>query len=528
MSHSFSLKKKIFLGFLVICIGLAIVAITSYSGLQKVVDTYHQLAVISVPKLGHISGMRARGRQIHAESIKLALYYDRPDETKKTLESLHKALKRYQEITDEYASMSLTNYEKELFDSVSSKFSPVKDSAEKVLILQASQGSEQINLMKEKLIPFEDHVRDHQSSLLALDDYLVEQGEKWSKESQDINKKMRIILIAVAFVTLSLALIIAFYLSNSITAVLNSVANQLKASAEKVSSNSQNVSNASNTLADGTTRQAEALHETVSSTNEIAAMTEKTAENSKVSLNRVELTQKASLQGQHAIESLQAAMGEISSSNFAINEQIKKGNLEIDEIVSLIVQMGEKTKLIDDIVFQTKLLSFNVSVEATRAGEHGKGFMVVAQEMSKLADMSGKASKEISTMLNFTVEKAKLIVKENQLNMDKLMSSGSTNLETGRTVTETCKSVLGNIISYVDELCIISKETSQSTIEQAKGISEINQAMVEIDTVTSENANAAKLCSEAATFLLDEVVNTRQVIHELLKVLNGKSENEVA
>lgn len=89
-----SLNIKILSGFFVVCFGLAIVAATSYVGLQKVVTVYDQLAKVSVPNLGHISGMRARGRQIHAESIKLALFWDEPAETKKTLESLAHAIKR--------------------------------------------------------------------------------------------------------------------------------------------------------------------------------------------------------------------------------------------------------------------------------------------------------------------------------------------------------------------------------------------------------------------------------------------------
>ena len=61
-----------------------------------------------------------------------------------------------------------------------------------------------------------------------------------------------------------------------------------------------------------------------------------------------------------------------------------ESNKEIQEIVKVIAEIGNKTKVINDIVFQTKLLSFNASVEAARAGENGKGFAVVAEEVGKL------------------------------------------------------------------------------------------------------------------------------------------------
>lgn len=96
---------------------------------------------------------------------------------------------------------------------------------------------------------------------------------------------------------------------------------------------------------------------------------------------------------------------EISESNDRIMSQVADGNRKISEIVQVISEIGNKTKVINDIVFQTKLLSFNASVEAARAGEHGKGFAVVAEEVGNLAQMSGNAAKEISDMLNGSVSR---------------------------------------------------------------------------------------------------------------------------
>ena len=71
----------------------------------------------------------------------------------------------------------------------------------------------------------------------------------------------------------------------------------------------------------------------------------------------------------------------------------------------LISEIGNKTKVINDIVFQTKLLSFNASVEAARAGEHGKGFSVVAEEVGNLAHMSGNSAKEITQLLESSINR---------------------------------------------------------------------------------------------------------------------------
>lgn len=525
MLKRMSLKAKILSGFMIMCFGLSLVAFTGYYALEEVVSTYAKLANISVPNLGHISGMRNRGRQIHSESIKLALYQDQPEETKKALTSLTAALKRYDEIALEKLQETIVDGEAEVYKVIEEKYLPVKNTATKIIELFNSDDSDKFSGIRALLIPFEDAVREHQSALLQLDDFHVETGSRWQEESNTLSHKLKITLIVVSLVTLIFAIFLAITISRNINKILIEVANQLQSTSERVAASSEQVSKASLTLTEGTTEQAEALHETVASTNEIAAMTEKTSDNARESLKRAELSQVASTKSQESLEQMLRAISEISDSNKAINHQINQGNAGIQEIVDLILEIGQKTKLIDDIVFQTKLLSFNVSVEAARAGEHGKGFAVVAEEMSNLADMSGRASKEISEMLNTTTQKALNIVEGNRTNVDKLIEVGNQKLHSGVEVAHSCKEALGEIIFYVNEMCTMIKETSHSTQEQARGVAEINKAMGQIDTVTAQNTHASKQCSEAAVFLMSEVDKTKEIINNLLLVINGSKDN---
>ncbi len=523
MFKAMSLKVKILSGFLTVCFGVGVVAVTGFYSLTEVVDTYDKLAAISVPNMGHISGLRARGRQSHSEGLKLTLFWDKPEETKKILESLKKATGRYDAITQEYLAVPFLPGEEAIFKKIDQQWLLIKDALNKLVVIFHSEDPEKANKMKSLLMSIDEYAQTHQSYLLELDDFHVATGEGWAKDSKEISLKMKNLLILIAIVTLFMGLGIAYLLSKSINAILQDVAERLKRTSDRVAASSSQVSEASQNLSEGTTQQAEALHETVSSTNEIAAMTQKTSDNSRESLKKAELSQQASSKGQHSLDEMLRAINEIGHSNQNINEQIRKGNLEIQEIVGLILEIGEKTKLIDDIVFQTKLLSFNVSVEAARAGEHGKGFAVVAQEMSNLADMSGKASKEISNMLTKTTQKARSVVEGNKENVDRLMSSGNEKIQMGTQVARNCKTALDEIILYVEEMCIMIRETSLSSQEQARGVSEINQAMGQIDTVTSQNAHASRECSEAAAYLMSEVENTRRVIHDLLEVINGES-----
>lgn len=521
MFKSLSLKTKILFGFLSVCIGLGIVATTGYFSLTSVVEKYDKLATVSVPALGHISGMRARARQVHVETVKLALFYDNPAETEKTLASLDKGMKRYLEITQEYRAVPFSEGEEAVYKAMESKWVPVENSVNAILKIFKSNDPDKVSKMKEILVPFEEQVRLHQESVLALDDFHVEMGDKWSKESKSLADKMNTTMIVVAAITMALALLIAMILSKSIISVLSVVAERLSQSSEKVAENSKLVTDASGDLASGTTEQAEALQQTVASTHEISAMTNKTADNSRESLQRAELSQQASNEGKRSLTEMIEAISKISDSNNLINSQVRRGNEEIKDIVQLVIEIGQKTKIIDDIVFQTKLLSFNASIEAARAGEHGKGFAVVAEEVSSLATMSGNASKEIASMLTQTISKAETIVQETQSSVDSLMSEGEKRLHFGKQVAENCRRSLEEIINYVDEMCVMIRDTSKSTLEQATGIAEINKAMGQIDTVTSQNANAAQQCSLAANQLMSEVEKTRLVVQDLLTVING-------
>ena len=104
-------------------------------------------------------------------------------------------------------------------------------------------------------------------------------------------------------------------------------------------------------------------------------------------------------------------------------EEIKKSNEKIQEVVEIIQEIEEKTKAIDEIVFQTKLLSFNASVEAERAGEHGRGFSVVAQEVGNLAQLSGKSASGINEILGESIKRVKSISHDNSVKVDEGTSS---------------------------------------------------------------------------------------------------------
>jgi methyl-accepting chemotaxis protein len=211
------------------------------------------------------------------------------------------------------------------------------------------------------------------------------------------------------------------------------------------------------------------------------------------------------------------AIDQIGQSNSSVMEQFEHNNMQLANIIKVISEIGNKTKIINDIVFQTKLLSFNASVEAARAGEHGKGFAVVAEEVGNLAQMSGNASKEISDMLNDSISKVQSIVDETKGKVERLVVESKANVEQGTQVAHECGSVLEEIVRSEAEMNSMINEISTAAQEQAIGVSEINKAIASLDKVTHQNSNVAQ---ETAT-QADEITSRANRVSTQVGVLKG-------
>ena len=166
-------------------------------------------------------------------------------------------------------------------------------------------------------------------------------------------------------------------------------------SAKSMNNVSAEISSASDNLSSSSNHQAASVEQTSTSMEELSGIVR----------NNVKLTE----QSKNLSDQVRDQMGTLTEAMKEINES----NKQIENLAKVINEIGEKTSVIDEIVFQTKLLSFNASVEAERAGEHGRGFAVVAQEVGSLAQMSGKAALEISQIVKESTYQANAIVKEN-------------------------------------------------------------------------------------------------------------------
>ncbi|MCG3692222.1 methyl-accepting chemotaxis protein [Aliarcobacter butzleri] len=161
-------------------------------------------------------------------------------------------------------------------------------------------------------------------------------------------------------------------------------------------------------------------------------------------------------------------------------------NLSMDEINIQVTAINEAISVIDQIAFQTNILSLNAAVEAATAGEAGKGFAVVAQEVRNLASRSAEAAREIKDLVENATSKA------NQ----------------GKRISDEMSKGYDNLNKLISETIDIIKDVSVASNEQLQGIEQINDAISMLDRVTQENAHEATKVANIA----NETLQMAQVL----------------
>lgn len=366
-----------------------------------------------------------------------------------------------------------------------------------------------------------------QKEFKVLEESLGTLGDNIAKESKSASQvgdaQGQIMLSATITI---FGLIIGLLLSLSVVRRINqefaAIIGDLGKESKNLANSADRVTQSSKIIAAEVQQQASSLHETASCLDEMAAMAKMSSDKSGELERSAQQNLDSVASGQHAVEQMLESMSTISSTNDKVVLQVEDNNNKITEIVKMMGEISNKTKVINDIVFQTKLLSFNASVEAARAGEHGRGFAVVAEEVGNLARMSGTAAKEIADLLGNSVSRVEEIVSQSKSKVDLIIVQSRANIASGVVVAKQCDESLQSILKQSNAVTEAISTISQAMKEQTTGAVEVQKALRVLNSATVRFEDAAQTNQKVSVDLLSQATNMGHITTQL-QALSAKS-----
>jgi methyl-accepting chemotaxis protein len=283
-----------------------------------------------------------------------------------------------------------------------------------------------------------------------------------------------------------------------LTTAINKMKGNLKRMILAISKDSVQVAASSEQLSSSAKLQAQGAGHQIDQTTQVAtAMQEMSCTVQQVSENCVraaEASRKAAETAREGGAVVEQALGQMRS----IAESVGGTAKRIGELGRSSDQIGRVTKVIDDIADQTNLLALNAAIEAARAGEQGRGFAVVADEVRKLAQHTTTATREIAKMIKTIQDGAK--------GAEKAMEAGRKQVEEGVASTARAGESLRQIIRMSEDVGSMITHIATAATEQSGATSDVNRSMEEIAELVKGSAEAsqqsAKACQDLSKLAL--------------------------
>jgi methyl-accepting chemotaxis protein len=257
-------------------------------------------------------------------------------------------------------------------------------------------------------------------------------------------------MLAVFLVT---AVAVSLFMKLGLVRPLGGMLNALSSNSDQIKAAATQVANSAANVADETSKEAAAVEETTATVEELSAMTRNNAQNATESNRLMNETRSTVAQANESMRGL-----------FESIEEIQRSSAETLRII----------KTIDKIAFQTNILALNAAVESARAGEHGAGFGVVADEVRTLARQSAGAAKDTATLIENTHRQVAI----------------------SRKLVEETRNRFTEVNSKVQHSSELIARIADASTEQAKGIEQLNSAIISIDKAVQQTVASAE---ESAT-----------------------------
>lgn len=363
--------------------------------------------------------------------------------------------------------------DKRLAQDLQAKLATVRPVSERVTqLIQAQQMADALKLVTEKLLPaYEDLQRN-------ASDFLTNQREKMASDTKEVQAAAgatRAMAFVFLVLTIACSLVITVVV-RQMNSGLGGMGSQVFDGAQQVARAAAQMGSISQSLAQGASEQAASLEQTSASAEQVNHMVQRNAKSSREAAEHTNDANRLLSEANRKLAQMLDSMRDISSSSERISKIIR---------------------VIDEIAFQTNILSLNAAVEAARAGEAGLGFAVVADEVRNLAQRCSQAAKDTSGLIEESIQHAK----------------------TGKVRLDEVAAAMHHVTGSAIEVQRLSNEVNAGSEEQARGIEQISRAILQIQQVTQQTAASAEEGASAGAQMSSEAEHLQSAVHRMRAML---------